>query len=236
MQIPQKSIRFAVIVGMALMIGTFLYPVHNRMLELGWFAGLILLWLATLASLSARKTLRIIVFFLPFSAAIPFVLPEKKIDPDVLCARYVERLQAYDGTRYVWGGESSLGIDCSGLPRKSLRDALLEQGWRNANGAAFRMWLSHWWHDTSAFAMSQGYRGFTRPLGIKGQLWNLADSPIRPGDLAVRGDGGHVVVYLGNREWIEADPNRGKVHRWISSPSDGGWYENMTVHRWVGCE
>ncbi|MEI6178888.1 MAG: hypothetical protein WCS43_18490, partial [Verrucomicrobiota bacterium] len=136
MQIPQKSIRFAVIVGMALTIGTFLYPVHNRMLELGWFAGLILLWLATLAFLRARKTLKVIVFLLPIAAAFPFVLPGKKIDPGVLCARYVERLQAYDGTRYVWGGESAVGIDCSGLPRKSLRDALLEQGWRNANGAA----------------------------------------------------------------------------------------------------
>jgi hypothetical protein len=84
--------------------------------------------------------------------------------------------------------------------------------------------------------MSQSYRGETRPLGVKAPLWEFDESTLRPGDLAVRGDGGHVVVFLGNQQWIEADPTIGKVHIWKSTPGDGAWHETMTLHRWVICD
>lgn len=88
----------------------------------------------------------------------------------------------------------------------------------------------------SALAMGQGYRGLTRQIGLAGPLWELDRAAILPGDLAVRGDGGHVVVYLGDHRWIEADPNLGKVHTWVSTSNDGGWYSEMVVNRWVDCE
>jgi len=41
---------------------------------------------------------------------------------------------------------------------------------------------------------------------------NQADpSRFLPGDLAVTGDGSHVMAYLGESRWIEAHPDPGKV-------------------------
>lgn len=236
MEFSNRRVRRFVMGGFMLAAVCAVFPVHNRMLEAGLFAGLGLAWAGALVLLAGSKWLRAMVFVAPLFAALPFVLPGKPIDPDALRADYVARLRSYDGTHYVWGGESPLGIDCSGLPRKALRDALWAEGWQHANGTAFRKWLAQWWFDSSALAMGQGYRGRTRQAGLSGPLWELDRSPVLPGDLAVRGDGGHVVVYLGDHRWIEADPNRGKVHTWVSTPDDGGWYAVMVVSRWVDCE
>lgn len=222
--------------GLILAGACAIYPVHNRVLAAGVLGGAALAWSAALWLLAHRRTLRILVGALPLLAMAPFVLPGKPIDPERLRADYVSRLRSYEGVDYVWGGENALGIDCSGLPRKALRDALWSEGWQRANGTAFRKWLGQWWFDSSALALGQGYRGRTRPVGPSGPLWELDRFAILPGDLAVRGDGVHVIVYLGDRRWIEADPNRGKVHSWISSAADGGWYDGLIVHRWVDCE
>lgn len=236
MSISRRIIRISVIAGITLAVGCAVLPIHNRILQAGLGLGCALVWGGAWAMLAGRPGSRTLLLAMPWLALVPFMLPGKPIDPDALRADYVSRMRGYDGTRYVWGGESWLGIDCSGLPRRSLRDALWAEGMRHANGTAFRMWLSQWWFDTSALAIRQGYRGQTRTLGITGPLWELDSSPLLPGDLAVRGDGGHVVAYLGDRLWIEADPTWGKVHCWVPKASDGAWYEHMTAHRWVACE
>ena len=233
MRISHKNMRLVVIAGLALAVGCAALPIHNRILQAGLGLGCALVWGGAWVMLAGRTKSRRLLLVLPWLVLIPFVLPGKPIDPDALRTDYVSRLQGYDGTRYVWGGESPSGIDCSGLPRRALRDALWAVGMSHANGAAFRMWLDQWWFDASALAMSQGDRGRTRALGIAGPLCDLASSPVLPGDLAVRGDGGHVVVYLGGHQWIEADPSWGKVHCWVSLPGDGARFE---MHRWVACE
>lgn len=233
MIISRKTARLLLFAGIALAVVCARYPVHDRMSQAGLFAGLLLVWGSLFVLLAPRKKLRAIVLASPLLLIVPFVLPGRPFDPAALRADYVARMRGLDGTRYVYGGENSLGIDCSGLPRKAFRDALWSEGWHHANGTAFRMWLAEWWFDASALAMREGYRGRTRSLGIEGPLWVLDKSALLPGDLAVRGDGGHVVAYLGGHEWIEADPTRGKVHIWIPTPGHGGCYEHMTTHRWV---
>src|SRR5580658_7227415 len=45
------------------------------------------------------------------------VCPGKPYDVHALRIAYVDRLRAYVGVKYVWGGENMLGVDCSGLVR-----------------------------------------------------------------------------------------------------------------------
>jgi hypothetical protein len=235
MGIPQKLIRFIPAAGIALAAGCELYPVHNRVLQVGLVIGLAMIWFGIWSGpASGKRWARVLLLVAPVLPALLFLLPDKPIDQNDLRDEYVLRLRGFEGTRYVWGGESPLGIDCSGLPRRAFRDVLWNEGCRHANGRAFRMWLAQWWFDASALAMRDGERGQTRPLGISAPLWELdRSSRIHPGDLAVRGDGGHVVSYLGGHQWIEADPNCGKVHIWVSSPNDGKWYSHMVLCRWA---
>lgn len=56
-----------------------------------------------------------------------------------------------------------------------------------------------------------------------------------PGDMAVTSSGVHVLAYLGERTWIEADPNELQGNRVIrvKTPTRNAWF-NMPVHimRW----
>ncbi len=233
MRFSNRKLHAAWIAGIILAAACALSPIHDRLWQAGFFIGLVTAWAAARRLLENRRLPRLVLTGIPLLAVVPFLLPGKPLDAAALRDDYVGRLVSYEGTRYVWGGENSLGIDCSGLPRRALRDALWAQGVRHANGTAFRMWLDQWWFDEGAHAMGQGYRGQTRGIGVSGPLWEMSHLPLQPGDLAVKSDANHVVVYLGNGEWIEADPTMGKVHRWVSKPEDGPWYEHMTAHRWA---
>jgi len=233
MEFSPKAVRLALIAGATLAVGCSVFPIHNRVYQAGLFVGVGLCGAGLWILMADRRLCKVMLLALPLVAALPFLLPDKPMDTGALRTDYISRLRGFDGTRYVWGGESPLGIDCSGLPRRAYRDALWSEGWRHANGTAFRMWLAQWCYDASALAMRDGYRGWTQRLGRSGPLWELdRDAGIHPGALAVRGDGGHVVAYLGDHQWIEADPNRGKVHIWTSTPGDGVWYEHMILCRW----
>jgi hypothetical protein len=228
----RRLLRVALTIGLVIAVCCMLHPVHSRKLQAGVFAGWMLVWFSTMAAVAGRKRILVCVALLPLLALVPFLLPGRQIDAAALRDGYVMNLRDFDGATYVWGGESPLGIDCSGLPRRALRDALWSEGMRHANGRAFRLWLDLWFIDSSARAMGRSHRGNTRPVGLTDALWRLDAARLLPGDLAIRTDGVHVVVYLGNDEWIEADPGRGIVRRWIPSENDGAWYDPMSVYRW----
>ncbi len=233
MSISRRWSDRACVFGAVLLIGAWWCPVHARSVKAALVIGAILLWWGIWRLLSGKRVLRIGWLALPLLGCIPFLLPGRPLDAAALREDYVKRLKGFDGTTYVWGGESSRGIDCSGLPRRALRDALWDQGCRTLNGRAFRAWLGEWCFDSSALAMRNEYRGRTRSLNASGPLWDLYKNAPLPGDLAVREDGRHVIAYLGNREWIEADPSLAKVHCWISVPKDGGWYDGLSLYRWT---
>jgi hypothetical protein len=210
-----------------------LIPVHSTILKLAFLACLSGLWLGLMFLTWRRKPIRLALMTLPLLVAFPFLLPGRNIDPDELRQTYVQRMANYEGTRYVWGGENSIGIDCSGLPRRALRDALFAYGIRHLNGRALRSYLEHWWFDASARALGQGYRNYTQPLEYKGTIREMDTEGLMPGDLAVTKNGVHILAYAGNGKWVQADPGIGEVATLDGRNDENIWFSSpITIHRW----
>lgn len=128
--------------------------------------------------------------------------PSRPLDADALRESYVDRLVSYKGVRYLWGGEGRLGIDCSGLPRRALRDALAWRGLVTWNGGLVRESLRQWWFDASAKALAEGHRGYVVPLGNAGTIKEMSYEGLQSGDLAI------FRVYMSSAISVETDGYR----------------------------
>jgi hypothetical protein len=210
-----------------------LNPVNSMILKLAFLVCIVGVWIGYTTLTWKRKPMRVAALILPLLATIPFILPGGKIDANELRQDYVRRMAEFEGTKYFWGGENSRGIDCSGLPRRALRNALLSYGVRHFNGRAFRGYLEQWWFDASAKALGEGYREYTSPVGITGTIHEMDYRDLAPGDLAVTTSGVHVLAYAGDGRWIQADPGFGAVVTLDGRTSDNGWFLiPVTTHRW----
>ncbi|OVE81494.1 hypothetical protein BVY04_03120 [bacterium M21] len=228
--------RFITIVTIGFFIGVILIPlnpVHIRPLQLAFLGCAAGVWSGTLYLLWKQKLVRIALLILACLMAVPFILPGGEINVTELRNDYVRRMIEFEGTTYHWGGESSNGIDCSGLPRKALREALFWYGARHANGRACRMYLEQWWFDSSAKALGSGYRDYAVAIGINGRICKMDYTDLIPGDLAVTTNGAHVLAYIGDGKWIQADPGIGQVTTLDGHTDENLWFDMpVTTHRW----
>ena len=162
----------------------------------------------------------------------PFQAP----DAANLRANYLRSLQNYSGTRYVWGGENARGIDCSGLMRRAMIDALISQGFAEKNPSLWREAMAIWWRDCSAREMKNGYGGRTATIFAAKNLNVLDYSQLQSGDLAVMQSGVHVLAFVGGKTWIQADPNLvngGDKVITTTAPSKNGWFgQEIEICRW----
>ncbi|HEU4387843.1 MAG TPA: NlpC/P60 family protein [Blastocatellia bacterium] len=158
-------------------------------------------------SIVARIALLLIVLL---ASALVF-LPGRDYDRAGLRSAYVYALKSYEGTRYVWGGENGRGIDCSGLVRRAWVDANVREGLATVNPRLVREGLRVWWSDCGARDLGAGYQGKTRVVGSGECINSLDSSFLLPGDLAVTADGVHVLAYIGDGVWTEANPEQKRV-------------------------
>ena len=177
-----------------------------------------------------RKIVICALVIFSLTLLLPFA-NQSEISKSKLRERYLNNLISYVDTEYVWGGENSLGIDCSGLPRKSMRLALIEYGYSNFNGRAIKMALWMTFNDASANEMLNGYSGLTSNGNAVYRINDLSND-INPGDMAITENGIHCMVYLDKAEIIQADPGRNKVVC-DGIPSEQSWYHtNVYLVRW----
>ncbi len=146
---------------------------------------------------------------------VPFLIiafgPHRPADSSTLRASYVASLTSYEGITYVWGGENRRGVDCSGLVRAAWIDAQFKVGVRQLNPGLIRDAASQWWFDASAFELGNGYGRRTQRITETNMVRVINPDVLLPGDLAVVGNGVHVMAYLGENQWIEADPAERRV-------------------------
>lgn len=210
----------------------WLYPIGQRSLRLTQMVFLAVVWGGALALWRRRRWVRYVYFVLLVLLAAILFLPGRAANPENLRTRYLASLSAYEGTTYVWGGENRLGIDCSGLVRRGLIDAQWKEGIATINPELIRQSFALRWNDCSARALLHEHLQQTRCVLASPSIRELDHSKIRPGDFAVTADGVHVLAYLGEKTWIEADPGAGKVIR-LQAGDDNAWLRvPVEILRW----
>jgi hypothetical protein len=209
-----------------------LFPIRIGMLRLAMVAAAALVWFSIpfLFSRSRVVTTTWIVCTVFFGWML--LGPGHADDSQVLRRTYIAALQKYLGVRYIWGGENSRGVDCSGLVRIGLIDADVNLGITSLNPALIREACALWWFDSSADALQHAYRHNTSVVLETSGLNQLKYSHILPGDLAVTQSGQHVLAYIGYSTWIAADPGPMRVVT-VAAPSKSVWFDQpMRIVRW----
>ncbi len=208
------------------------FPLHSRLTQLVFLGCLGALVLLSILLVPRAGRARFAGSGLLASAGLGALLflDGRPVDAASFQRRFVENLEAQVGRSYYWGGESVSGVDCSGLPRRAYRAA----GWMSLNPALWREAIDNWLFDASASAMKVGYRGKTVPVGLAvAAIVEIDHSRLKPGDLAVTENGIHMLVYLGEHRWIQADPGKMEVIVEDSRETGNHWMQTpVEILRW----
>lgn len=200
-----------------------LCPLRNTVIRLTLVSLLIILWFTLLCFCWPLRKVRHCFLGLSLLFCLFIAMPPRRFDMNELRREYIRSLLRYKSVPYFLGAEGFSAIDCSGLVRQGFVDACFIRGLKTLNGGLVRYALLLWWHDCSAKAMRDRYQGRTELL-FKAQNLNLLDhETLLPGDIAVTQSGAHCLVYLGENQWIQADPVQDKVIV-ETIPSDSGWF------------
>lgn len=180
-----------------------------------------------------------VVILLAGGVGIHFVRGQRIADAHALRRAYVRRIHSFGNTLYIWGGESHVGIDCSGLVRIALLEAMAERSFVEGNARLLESAWRFWWRDMTARCMLNRKYGYTRPIGhakrlsLPGSTQMMAGEVLKEGDLAVTDNGVHVLVYTGKGCWTEGNPDDGRVVTNKAAGSSRAYFNMpVTLLRW----
>lgn len=198
----------------ALVAASFFLAVVNNMVRLAVVAAVVFA-VVGLALLAVQfKPLRVVVALVVVAFVIVVVAPIGADGP-TLQQQMVKEIVRYDGVPYEWGGESLVGIDCSGLPRSARRSAAVTLALQKVDPGLLRFAALDWLVDVPARGFLEG-RGTVR-VAAADRAALLPPEALVPGNLIATADGSHVMVVLDATHLIEADPLPNKV---IIAPID----------------
>ena len=231
--ISRRQIYLLWCLALFLLIVLTIQPISYAIMRLTIGLLIIAIWLGIIYLWWRQVALRISALASAIIIAIFLLLPGRPIDVEALRVAYIDSLQIYTGTAYVWGGENRLGIDCSGLVRQGLIQANLQQGITTFNPGLVRQSLAMWWFDLSALALRDGEHCWTQRLFRAASINAIDRQQLLAGDLAATVDGQHILAYIGQNQWIEADPGYHKVMVVMVPDADNFWFRvPVYVLRW----
>jgi NlpC/P60 family len=231
--ISRRQIYLLWCLALFLLIVLTIQPISYSVMRMTIALLVAAIWLGIIYLWWRRVAVRIGAFASAVIIAVFLLLPGRPIDVEALRSAYINSLRTYTGTKYVWGGENRLGIDCSGLVRQGLIQANFQQGIATVNPGLARQGMAMWWFDLSALALRDGERGWTTRLFRAASINEIDRQQLLAGDLAATVDGQHILAYIGQNQWIEADPGYHKVMVEMVPDSDNFWFRvPVYVLRW----
>ncbi len=110
-------------------------------------------------------------------------------------------------------------------------DALWREGVRTLNPALLREAANLTWHDASASDFATGYGGRTVRVLQARSIQALDPGSLAVGDLAVVSNV-HILQYLGDGRWIQADPGVWRVVVLAMTDDDLWLRKPAVIVRW----